>query len=58
MRNSGQAPKMVVWIICVALYVLALLAYFGVLKVSAPLASGSWIVGFGLLILACRIRGL
>lgn len=56
--NSGKAPTMVIYIICVVLYVVALAAHFGLAQISAPVAAWSWIIGFGLLILACRIRGL
>lgn len=61
MRNSGKAPTMMVWLICLVLYVIALFAHFGgfsSFRIPAQLASGSWIVGFGLLLAACRLRGL
>jgi len=58
MRNSGKAPTTIVWIICLVLYVIALGARFGWFPVPAQLASGSWIVGLGLLLVACRVRGL
>ena len=58
MRNSGKAPTMIVWIICLVLYLIALSARFGWLAVPAQLASGAWIVGLGLLLVACRVRGL
>lgn len=58
MRNSGKAPTMIIWVICLVLYVVALVAHFGLVKIGAPIGTWSWIIGFGLLILACRIRGL
>jgi len=58
MRNSGKAPTMIVWVICLVLYVVALAAHFGVVAIGAPLALWSWIIGFGLLLVACRVRGL
>lgn len=58
MRNSTSAPKMVVWIISLVLFVVALVAHFGVAAVPQPLASWSWILGFGLLLVACRMKGL
>ena len=58
MRNSGKAPTMIIWVICLVLYLVALAAHFGLARIGAPVASWSWIIGFGLLILACRIRGL
>ncbi len=58
MKNSGKAPTMIVWIISLFLYVVALLAQFGVVSVAAPVAAWSWIIGLGLLLVACRVRGL
>jgi hypothetical protein len=58
MRNSGKAPTLVVWVISLVLFLVALAAHFGVGKIPEPFASWSWIVGFGLLLLACRVRGL
>jgi hypothetical protein len=61
MRNfnfSGKAPTMVVWVISLVLFVVALAAHFGVVRVDAPIAAWSWIVGFALLLIACRVRGL
>lgn len=58
MRNSGKAPTMAVWLISLVLFVVALVAQFGLAKIPDPFATWSWIVGFGLLLLACRIRGL
>ena len=58
MRNSGKAPTLVVWVICLVLYLFAIAAFFGVVKIDAQIAVWSWIVGFGLLLVACRVRGL
>lgn len=58
MRNSGKAPTMLVWLICLVLYVVALAAHFGIVHMDAQIAVWSWIIGFGLLLAACRIRGL
>ena len=58
MRNSGKAPTMAVWVICLVLFVIALAAHFALIKVGEPVATWSWIIGFGLLLLACRVRGL
>lgn len=57
-RNSGKAPTMAVWLICLILYIVALGAHFGVIPVSGEVATWSWILGFGLLLIACRVRGL
>jgi len=58
MRNSGKAPTTVVWIICLVLFLVALAAQFSLVKIDQPIATWSWIIGFGLLLAACRIRGL
>ena len=58
MRNSGKAPTMAVWLISLILYLVALAAQFGLAKVGGQVADWSWILGFGLLLIACRVRGL
>ena len=58
MRNSGKAPTMIVWVISLVLFIVALVAHFGLAKIPEPVATWSWIVGFGLLLAACRILGL
>lgn len=57
MRFSGKAPTMIVWVISLVLYLVALAAYFGLIGIG-QLAAWSWIIGFGLLLIACRVRGL
>ena len=61
MRNfnfSGKSPTLVVWVISLVLFLVALAAHFGVARIGAPIAEWSWIVGFALLLIACRVRGL
>ncbi|MCG6118785.1 MAG: hypothetical protein MEQ07_11440 [Aquimonas sp.] len=58
MKMSGKAPTGVVWIICLILYLVALAAQFGVVKVDPQVVTWSWIIGLGLLLAACRVRGL
>jgi hypothetical protein len=57
-RGAGKAPKQITWIICLLLYVVALLAHFGVVKMTGDVANWSWIIGFGLLLVAVQVRGL
>jgi hypothetical protein len=57
-RTSTNAPKNITWIICLVLYVIALAAHFGVFRVGGDIATWSWIIGFGLLLVAVRVRGL
>ena len=58
MARQTNAPKFVTWIVCLILFILALVAHFGVIHVSNDIASGAWIVGFGLLLLAVQVKGL
>ncbi len=58
MRNSGKAPTMVVWVICLVLYLVALVAHFGIVRIDPQIAVWSWIIGCGLLLVACRVREL
>ena len=57
-RGGGKAPKQITWIICLILYLVALLAHFGVFRVSGDVAEWSWIIGYGLLLIAVQVRGL
>jgi hypothetical protein len=57
-RGKTQAPKQITWIICLILYVVALLAHFGVVRIDASIATWSWIIGYGLLLVAVQVRGL
>ncbi|MEA2237129.1 MAG: hypothetical protein QOC81_1853 [Thermoanaerobaculia bacterium] len=58
-RGGGNAPTNITWIICLILFAVALLAHFGVVHGIPPaVALWSWIIGFGLLLVACRVRGL
>jgi hypothetical protein len=58
MRNSGKAPTMAVWVISLVLFIIALVAQFGIARIPEPFATWSWIIGLGLLLVACRVRGL
>jgi hypothetical protein len=53
-----NAPRGAVWFICLILYVLALVAHFRVIHISSDIAIWSWIIGFGLLLLATSMRRL
>jgi hypothetical protein len=58
MKSSGKAPTLAVWVISLVLLVVALVAQLGLASVPEPIASWSSIVGLGLLLAACRIKGL
>jgi hypothetical protein len=58
MSMRANAPKNVTWFICLILFVIALVAHFHVIHVSPNVAVWSWIIGYGLLLIAVRVRGL
>jgi hypothetical protein len=58
MAARGNAPKQITWIICLVLYLVALLAHFGVVRMDRNVAQWSWIIGYGLLLIAVKVRGL
>jgi uncharacterized membrane protein (DUF485 family) len=57
-RGGGKAPKQITFMICLVLYVIALVAHFGLVRISGDVADWSWIIGFGLLLAAVQVRGL
>jgi hypothetical protein len=57
-RGAGKAPKQITWIICLILYLVAVLAHFGVIRVGGDIAQWSWIIGYALLLVAVQVRGL
>lgn len=57
-RSGGKAPKQITWVICLILYLVAVLAHFGVFHVRGDYAEWAWIIGFGLLLAAVQVRGL
>ena len=58
MSNTGKAPTFAVWVISLVLFLVALAAQFGIARIGQPAATWSWIIGFGLLLIACRVKGL
>jgi hypothetical protein len=56
--GGGNAPKHITWLICLILYIVALLAHFAVVKIGVNVGDWSWIAGFALLLLATQVRGL
>jgi uncharacterized membrane protein (DUF485 family) len=56
--NRASAPKQITWVICLVLYIVALVAHFGLVKISGDIATWSWIIGFGLLLVAVQVREL
>ncbi len=58
MARNTNAPKQITWIICLALFVVAILAHFSMIHVSSDIASWSWIFGYALLLVAVQVKGL
>ena len=58
MATRTNAPKQITWIICLVLYLVALLAHFGMIRMDSSIAEWSWIIGYGLLLTAVQVRGL
>jgi len=57
-RGGGKAPRHVTWIICLVLYLVPLLAHFGIIRVDRNVADWCWIIGYGLLLVAVQVRRL
>lgn len=57
-QGGGKAPRTITWVICLVLYLIAIAHHFGIYRFGGELGTWSWIVGFGLLLLAVRLRGL
>lgn len=58
MALTASAPKQITWLICLVLYIVALLAAFGVVRIDSQVALWSWVIGFGVLLVAVQVRGL
>ena len=58
MSARVNAPKLGTWIICLVLFAVALGSRFAVIQPGPFVATWSWILGFALLLVACRYRGL
>jgi len=56
--RGTNAPKQITWVICLVLYLVALLAHFGVIRMDVSVAEWSWVIGYGLLLTAVQVRGL
>lgn len=58
MSARGKAPKRITFIICLILYIVAVLVHFGVLHLDRSLGDWSWIVGYALLLIGVQVRGI
>jgi hypothetical protein len=55
---AKNAPTGPIWIVCLLLYLVALLAHFDVVQIRGDIATWSWIIGYGLLLAATQLRRL
>lgn len=58
MATQSNAPRQITWVICLVLYLVALLAHFGGVRMDSNVALWSWVIGYGLLLVAVQVRGL
>lgn len=58
MAGGRNAPTNVTWIISFILFLVALAGHFDVVQVPAKVETWSWILGYGLLLVACKVKGL
>lgn len=58
MAKKTNAPKFITWIISLVLFVVAIVAHFGIIHVSGDIATWSWIIGYALLLVAVQFKGL
>lgn len=58
MAGGRNAPTNATWIISFILFLVALAARFGIVQLPANVATWSWIIGYGLILVACKVRGL
>jgi len=56
--TRGNAPKHITWVICLVLYLIAALVYFGVIHINPAIGTWSWLIGYALLLIAVKVRGL
>lgn len=56
--NRGNAPKQITWVICLVLFLIAVLTHFGFINLGNGIGDWSWIIGFALLLVAAQVRGL
>jgi hypothetical protein len=56
--GGGNAPKTMTFLISLALYLVALASHFRYVKMDPALGDWAWIIGFGLLLVGVKVKGL
>lgn len=57
-RGGGKAPTNATFLISLVLYLVALATHFRFVRLDAAIGDWAWIIGFGLLLVAVKVRGL
>jgi len=57
-NRRTNAPTNATWVICLILFLVAVLSNFGFVHVDHRIALWSWVIGYALLLLAVQVRGL
>ncbi|MEX2146763.1 MAG: hypothetical protein WED01_07085 [Candidatus Rokuibacteriota bacterium] len=57
-RGGGNAPKTATFLIALVLYLVALATHFRYIRLDANIGDWAWIIGFGLLLVGVKVRGL
>jgi hypothetical protein len=57
-RGDGNAPKNMTFLIALVLYLVALATHFRYVRLDAAIGDWAWIIGFGLILIAVKVRGL
>ena len=57
-RGGGNAPRNGTFLIALVLYAVALATHFRYVRLDANIGDWAWIIGFGLLLVAVKVRGL
>ena len=57
-RGTGSGTKQITWVVCLILYLVALAVQFRVVHIGGEIGTWAWILGFGLLLVAEKVRGI
>ena len=57
-RGGGNAPRTATFLIALVLYLVALATHFRYIRLDAAIGDWAWIIGFGLLLVGVKVRGL
>jgi hypothetical protein len=57
-RGTGSGTKQITWVVCLILYLVALAVQFRVVHIGSEIGAWAWILGFGLLLVADKVRGI